>query len=625
MVLVVFLLFLPGWSLLLAVLGKSRALSTLERFVFSFGLGLIAVDFIFFAFDFLNLKITAFSSALAVGVFILGCWGIYRYRVSRNKKILIPHAGQDDNSSGLFQFSKAELGFLLILVLGMFFVKTVYLSGTVAPTATDMGHHMYWAKEMAETGKLPTYDGMPDFIIGEHIIFGLMAILGKLSFFGAFPLTLLYLFNLLGILTVFLLTLRIFGNRKVAILTLFILGTLFAVSSPQAKFVSGGVIGNIMGNYLMPMALYFYFRAFGNVAKKEFVPRKEFILPAVFASAGLFYTHHLSGFIFLFSFVGILSIFILRNIKGLGVIFRNISKMLFSRVFIASLFFVLIFFFFIFTPNFASPQAVDTAVGTPEKQTRVGLSLQNILSTVGELRVVLGILGVGLLLFFWKKIDLGRSLILGWGLMLLVMSLRPNWLLIDLPSSRIGNYLVYPFSILAAFFLWTVFFENRAEKEKRIKSWIFSGSFLLVFSALLLSGIYDSLVSFKDQKKEAQLFELQSASKYLASVSGEEDMILKDHNYITGDTWVKLFLMRGYRYPLSRSYFSRYEDEFNPREMCTLYMITEPGSKRSEECFSETGTNFVMVNPLYDESQFRRLSNFDEVFSSSGVAVFYRK
>ena len=622
-VLIFFLLLLPGWSLLLAVSGRGNFFSTLERSILSFGLGLTVVDFIFFAFDFLSIKITALSSALGVVIFILGCLGVYGYRIVKDKKI---SEIEDENvDAKLFNFSKKETIFTIILLVFMFFIKTVYLSGSVAPTATDMGHHLYWAKEMAETGKLPTYEGMPDFIIGEHIIFGLMNILGDLSFFGAFPVALLHLFNVLGIMAVFILVLRIFKDRKVALLALLFLGVLFAVSSPQSKFVSGGVVGNILGNYFIPLALYFFYRAFEKITDKDFILRKEFIFPAVFSTAGLFYTHHLSGFIFLFVVVGILLIFILRNVKNFRVIGKNIRQAFFSRAFLIPLFLVLAFFFWVFTPNYASSGAVDTAVGSPEKETRVGLSLNNIFSTVGEIRVILGVLGLGLLLIFWKKMDLGRSLLLGWAGMLLVMALRPHWLLIDLPSSRVGNYLVYPLSILSAVFIWLFFFNDSEERRKRIPAGMFSLGLGLVLSASLLSGIYDSLVSFQNQKEEVQIPELHSASRYLTQVSSSEEMILKDHNYITGDAWVKLFFMRGYRYPLSRSYFKRYEDEFNPREMCTLWMITEPGSERAKKCFSESGTKFVIVNPLYDEGQFKRLSDFSKVFSASGVAVFERE
>ncbi|HCP08802.1 MAG TPA: hypothetical protein DIT25_03335 [Candidatus Moranbacteria bacterium] len=87
---------------------------------------------------------------------------------------------------------------------------------------------------------------------------------------------------------------------------------------------------------------------------------------------------------------------------------------------------------------------------------------------------------------------------------------------------------------------------------------------------------------------------------------------------------MKLFFMRGYRYPDSRGYFKRYEDLTKPREMCTLWMISNPGGKDAEDCFDETGTRFLMVNPQYDSAQFRKLSNFDQIYSGDKINIYHK-
>jgi hypothetical protein len=101
-------------------------------------------------------------------------------------------------------------------------------------------------------------------------------------------------------------------------------------------------------------------------------------------------------------------------------------------------------------------------------------------------------------------------------------------------------------------------------------------------------------------------------------------MILKDHNYLSGDSWIKLFFMRGYNYPLSRGYFKRYEDELKPREQCTNLMISLPKSNDAEKCYAGTKTNFIMINPNNDAAQFNRIKNFWQVYSSDEVGIFYK-
>jgi hypothetical protein len=307
---------------------------------------------------------------------------------------------------------------LLLLFLTVF-IKTSYLSTAIAPTATDFGHHLYWAKTIAETHQLTSYEGMPDFIIGEHTIFAGINILTNLSFFTGWPVVVLYLINLLGILTVFILTLRIFKNKMIAILTLLFLGILFAVASPQAKYVSGGVMGNIFGNMLMPLAFYFYYRAFefleNNSEPKNFGLDKSspykinniFLSLAIFTTLGLFYTHHLTSFIFLFIFLLLIPLFLIVNYKDIEIIARKSAKIIFSPYAIGVFILGLLFFFFIFTPTYVNTKAVDTAVGAATKSTRVGLTITNIKNTVGEPRLALGLLGFILLILSFRRKNFG--------------------------------------------------------------------------------------------------------------------------------------------------------------------------------------------------------------------------
>lgn len=620
-------LFLPGRFLLLAIFGRSRFFSELEKFIISFGLSLVSIDFIFFAYSKLNLRITALSAFLGISFLILASLLVYKFRKFKNIK--------KEATNPLFSFSRKQISLILLLIFAIFLIKTSYLYGAVLPTATDMGHHMYWAKEMVETGKLPTYDGMPDFIIGEHIVFGVLALFSGASFLGAFPVIVLYLFNLLAILAVFILVLRIFGNQKIAILSLFFLGVLYAVSSPQAKFVSGGVVGNTLGNFLLPLAFYFYFLAFEFLSRKEVREElfsKTFLSLAVFLTFGLFYTHHLTSFIFLFIVPLAVLIYLVANFNDVQNIGKKIYKTILSPQVLAVFVLGLLFFFFVFTPNYIKGNAVETAVGAPSKSTRVGLSLANLESTVGGMRLGMGFVGVLFLLLSYRRKNFGYAIVLGWAVMLFIMSTRPDFLLIDLPSSRIGNYITYPIAILAAFSFYFVFSLSKEErlffqnlKKIILPEFLLKSGFAVLFSGLLFFGISDSVASFRIPADYSALFETFEASKYLASNSTEKDMILKDHNYLTGDTWMKLFFMRGYRYPLSRSYFKRYEDETNPREMCTLQMISSPASKEAENCFRETGTNFVVVNPLYDGAQFEKNQEWNHVYDSSGVSVYYKK
>lgn len=625
-------LFLPGYFLLLAVFGKSRILSALERFVLSFGLGLVITDFFAFALNRLGIPITALTALLGSLIFCGVCYGIYGYKNAKKQKV-DSSLSIEEETEKLFSFSKNQFVLVLLFLFSMFFIKTAYLTGTVAPTSTDMGHHMYWAKTIAQSGKLTDYEGMPDFIIGEHIIFSEINLLSGADFFSAFPVLVLFLINISGILTVFLLTIRIFKNKNVAIFSLLFLGVLFAVSSPQAKFVSGGVVGNIMGNFLMPLALYFYFRAFEFLKKKDENPQKlhfKFLSLAVFATFGLFYTHHLTAFIFLFVSALFSVLYCALNYSDIEVWGKKVLKMVFSSWVLATFFLGIFFFFFVFTPTYVKGTAVGTAVGAPSKATREGLTFSELSSSIGESRITLGFLGLLLLSIFKfkKRRNFGYVAVFSWAVMLFIMSSFPQVLLVNLPSSRIGNYISYPLSILSAFGVWAIFSSKlwKDARKKMLPGGVLRLSFLAILVFVFSLGTADSFSALKSDSQEAQkaMQETFEASAYLAKNTSSSDGVVKDHNYLTADSWIKLFFMRGYKYPLSRGYFKRYEDETKPRENCTLTMISSPGSSDGNFCFSDTKVNFIMVNPQFDSAQFQKLKNFDQVYMSDGTAVYVR-
>jgi hypothetical protein len=612
----VLVMFLPGWFLLLAVFGKSKTLGFLEKFIFSFGLSIISVDFIFFSYSGLKIPIDRLTTIAGIAIFLSACFAIYKFRAAKNEFI------GEESSEELFSFSKNQLALILLLLFLTFFIKTAYLAQTISPSATDLGHHMYWSKWMVQNGKLPDYEGMPDFIVGEQTMFGAIALVSGLDFFSAFPPLVLFLVNLLGILTVFALALRIFREKNIAIFSLFLLGFLYAVSAPQAKFVSGGVIGNLIGNFFLPLSLYFYYRAFQFIAEKGVGMKddsKAFLGLAIFTTFGLFYTHHLTAFIFLFVFSFLILFFIALNYRDAKMIMKNALKIFFSPQVLAVFVLGLIFFFFVFTPNYVSPGAVNTAVGAPSKATRTGLTIANLRATLGEARLSLGFFGLLLLLFSRKRKDFGYLIVAAWAIILFLISTKPDIFFVNLPSNRIGNYLSYPLSILGAYTVYFIFNRENAVKNNLVKI-----GFLVILGFALIEGITDSAKAIPGQGDYASLVQTFQSSRYLAERTTPTDQIIKDHNYISGDSWMKLFFMRGYKYPLSRGYFKRYEDETNPREMCTLYMISSPGSSDGQTCFSETETNFVVVNPKFDSGQFRKLGNFNQVYFSPEIAIYYK-
>ncbi len=728
-------LFLPGWFLMQAIF-KNDNFGAIEKFVISFGLSIISVDFLMILMGQANIPLTRQSILLAILLFSLACYliaiifkklhlssrksetldklaslkvSIVRdlYKVKKlptylrlqlakiSNSLTYQTNRQADNSSKnnrpkenktlkishFNQNSKFKIRNSIIIILILFltiFIKTIYLQNTIFPTATDLGHHMYWSNLISQTGELPVYEKIKivkdasgnyslsqpqpisDFIIGEHLIFSAINLISGIPFVSYFPTLVLFLINIMGILAIFILALRIFTdnfksiksfNYQVATLALLLIGPLWAISSPQAKFVSGGVIGNLLGNLFIPLCLYFYFLAFQKKSGK-------FLAVALFLTMGMFYTHHLSGFIFLFIvfFVTIILIAFLKinafkkiylhsktKIGQLekfrtfvATIFRKLSdyfKPFFSPSVIIFIILAICFLLFIYKPAYLTNHASGTAVGAPSKATRAGLTFTQFKYAVGEPRLLLGIIGLFLASLFSlqkkasSKSILGYSLLIGWALAISLMTLKPQWLHINLPSGRIANYANFPFVILASFAMVWIFnyVKSLTHNYLYLPSKLLLLTLFALFAFIFTSGYYDNSQSLVEKPKNQKALQTFHTADYLSKFSDEHSLVVKDHNYIKADTWMKIFLLQDYSLPFSRSYFKRYNDPTKPREMCTLWMISEPISERAQKCYNELGIRFVVINPKFDNAQFKDNDEFWKIYTGNDIAVYYRR
>jgi hypothetical protein len=621
-------LFLPGYFLLGAVFGRSRVFSKLEKFVVAFGLSIITVDILMIFMDKFQIIISKFALLVSLAGFLLFCRIIYLVRRKKNT--------QNIQGFGANQYSKKQLILILAIILFSIFIRSLFLARTIVPTGTDLGHHMYWVKQIMVTGQLSDYKkadiierggeyaiGEPalidDFIVGEHLIFAAIGLLSGQDVISAFPSLVLLLINIMGLLSIFILAEKIFSflpyGRNVAITSLFLLGSLFALSGAQGNFISGGVIGNLLGNLFISLAFYFLLR--GLVEKNN----------AVFAMGivtifGLAYTHHLSTFIFGFSLVGVLFLILAIDWRESAAEIKKWSAMIFSKSGIFVIVCGFVFFFAVKMPGYIENQAVKTVVGEPSRSTKAGLSLSQLQEVVGESRAVLGVFGIILLLGLARKNKYSAAIVWGWFFAIFVMSWKPTLLHIDIPSSRIGNYLIFPLILSGAFALNWLFASYLRDKQKDfINPKIASAIFIIFTLYVATSGFSSQTQSIQIKSANSNFIETFAVSGYLAGRTGVGDVIVKDHNYVSADSWMKLFFMRDYNYPFTRSFLFRYDSA--KREKCTLWVISTPKSTDAKKCLAESGINFIVVNPQYDSSQFNDSKQFWKVYSSKLVETYY--
>jgi hypothetical protein len=638
------LFFLPGLFFLRLFLKRNTSLMPIETWVLSFALGLGFLNFLMILLGKMGILFTKITLAVSVlGIIAaLTLLSMLLRKWLRNTDVTaVP-------PKSIWSFSKKQSWLFVVLLVLTVLIKTVYLSHAILPTSTDLGHHMYWSKLIAETGTLPLYakqdivtddngtytitapEPIADFIIGEHLPFSAINILSGIDFFSAFPILFLLLINLMSLLALVTLARtmathirsvylseQIFTPQNIALATLFIFGPLYSLASPQAKFVSGGVVGNVFGNLFIPLILFAYLRAFRE-------KRSDFLAIGFFLTFTLAYIHHLSTLMLLFILGASVIVYLAFHWNTLGTTLRAWGRLFFQWKPLIIAFAACLFFFFVALPTYIETQAVGTALGTPTKTTRTGLSWYQVTFSSGEARVAFGIAGLLLIAFLRTRTRYASAFLLGWGGVLLIMTLYPHFLFINIPSNRIGAYLSFPLGILAAFALIGVL----ALLHQRKKHFFVPGVFLLflTLSSFVFttgSGSYDNGQTLLPESKALPVLQTFAASRYLAAHVTDDDIVLKDHNYIVGDAWMKLFFLRDYSYPLSRGFFKRYEDNPN-REQCTLLMISVPNTARGEKCYTETGTNLVVVNPNYDVTPFEKSPSFYRLYASPDIHIYAR-
>ena len=590
---------------------------------------------------------------------------------------------------------------LFVVILGFsVFLRSVYIADGIFPKTTDFGHHMYWANYISINQELPTYS--EKFIIGEHLPFAAVNILSGIPYVSSLVVIVLFLFNIFTLIGVFVLTYwlvapfnkvfqKIFPKIKkisaydVALWGLFVIGILYPISAPQVKFVSGGVIGNIIGNLLIVTAIYGFLRAIVSTQSscRGTTSSSSFVSLFLISVLTLVYTHHLSSFIFIYSLIAILIGFVILTLAFSKFNLVTFFKLVFAHLkpFLSPLPLLviligLIFLFQVRTPSYLNPEAIDVAVGTPTKVTRVGFGFSGILERVGSWRILFAgifvVIGLGVLrkvylnksplsallevapltsntatlrsadsppretisfrtLNYLTPFALSLSILFAWAGILFLMSWKPGLLKVDIPSRRIITYLTYPVVIMASFGIAYFFAIVKTRLSKNLVAFLF-----LFFIGLgVISGFGQDITA--NQRTTAGKFEVSGeansrevmqtylAAMYLANNTSINEMVLKDHKFLKGDTWMKLFFMRGEKYPLSRTYDRRYEDVINKRETCTRDMVAKPNSEIGQQCFAETNTKYIVLKKGYDDAIFKKSPDFQQVYTSKTVTVFERK
>lgn len=628
-----FVLGLPGWAWVCFLERKKRFLTLVERIALTITLSIVVVDFLMIILGRIGIPLMAFS--VGMGIFLVS--GVV---LAVSKKRFYPSVLETrhlPSDSGGNKEGGQKMSFLFLLVFSLAVgIKMLYFVPNIVPSSTDLGHHSFWVQKIVSEQRLPIYEerdivtesngdftiGDPepisDFIIGEHLVLSAVAMLSEKPIVSGFAMMTLFVIHIATLFAMYALARRMFEKKSyaenVAVWTLFFFGVLYALGQSQMRYVTGGAVGNVFGNLFIPMAFLMVLLAL----RYKSAGRAVVAMGIVFA---LVYTHHLSTLIFIVVLVGFLgvSVFIRREMFT-----QSIFPILKNRWVIGTIVLCGSFLSFFYVPSYISNMAVGQVVGAPKNEEHLGFSFLQLARSVGESRMTLGLLGVGLLLFFRStRRSEEMAILFSWVGVLSLLVLFPNVLRIDLPSARVANFLVFPLSILSGFAIVSLM-----RLLRRYARFSFRMNLVVVFFMVIVfsyGGFLDNDIFMKPRASQTERsLSVFSVGKYTAEHIPAADTVMHDHINIPGDSWIKLFFNRDYNYPFYRALLFRYERATDKQEKCTLYVISEPNSKEAKKCQEDLNIRAVIVDEKMDGQQFEHFREYDKVYNDAFHSVYVR-
>ena len=207
-----------------------------------------------------------------------------------------------------------------------------------------------------------------------------------------------------------------------------------------------------------------------------------------------------------------------------------------------------------------------------------------------------------------------------WILVLFILSFVPELFKLSLPSSRIANYLITPFAIMGGFFLYSIFIWFKRIFSSRI---IYNLSVMFILSFVFFDSFVSSERYFNPTIEIAEVRDLYSASSYLSSVIQDDELVLTDHVYVNGDSWIKFFLNKSYDDVLFRTFPFRYEPPFN-LDTCPRDMVLSPLSSYSQKCFVKYRVKYILLAKNHVPKDYTSSNQFTQIYSNDHFKIFFR-
>lgn len=579
----------PGYFIVRLIISGIN-LSLIDKLIFSVMVGVFLNLFFFALFNTIGLKIEKQSLLPAFMV-----TGLFSFLI---KKPIIKKIK--------FSFKRENLLLLLSLLITIILRIPPFLSHPL-PHTTDLSNHIFYAKYIIENGILPEYSH-PQFVLTEHVILSLSPILMHTNILGVSTYVTLYIINALIGLVIFRIIFYTTSSFFSGLIGLMISSNFFLYTSFNLTYVEGGVVGNILSNFLIPTFILLVILFFD---KKYYR-----LLPLIVTNLTLIINSHTLSTVILFwvTFLS-LSCYAIFNFPSLKKTIGEIFSPKKRKWLLISFIPLLIFIFYVpdyFTDKRAT-SLIDPSLASKQtvKNFFTGIFGNRYLNIIPPSLYLVATAGLVIFFLSQKKDNFPKYLFLFWLIVPLVYTILPGVFLIHLPAHRTINYLFSPIVIAVSLFT-----QSLAKKEKTI----------IFFSLLILSLIVNfdnSLYEIKNIENNKKIMEKsEEGFLFLANIIKPGENVLTEHiSPGFADQAIKNYLEFSNRV-FYRTFLFRYENGDMPWD--TWKMMENPVDNLN--LYVENNIKYIVVpnTDLY-KNKFQETNIASNIFENDTLVIFEMK
>lgn len=586
-----FFVFIVFWGyLILRLIVSENLISSIDKIIFSTTIGFFVNLAIFVFFDALGIKIETQSLLPLFGITLLTSFLVKKPIPKKHKP-----------------YFKKNNFFLFFSLLVMIMLRVPAILSHPLPYSTDLSHHIFYSRYIVEKGILPNYS-RPEFVLMEHVLLSLAPVFTGVDILGVSPYIILSLVNISVSFVIYRIIFYSTKSFLSSLIGLVISSAFFLYTPFNFTYVIGGVVGNVLGNFLIAtfiLSLVIFFE------KKCYR-----VLPLVVIDLVLIINSHTVSTVILF-WITITSI-IFYAIFNFPLILAIISE-LFSRKNIRWVFvsFIPLLIFIFYIPDYFTDKRATSLIdpSLASKQTVknffTGIFGNRYLNIIPPSLYLVATAGLVIFFLSQKKDNFPKYLFLFWLIVPLVYTILPGVFLIHLPAHRTINYLFSPIVIAVSLFT-----QSLAKKEKTI----------IFFSLLILSLIVNfdnSLYEIKNIENNKKIMEKsEEGFLFLANIIKPGENVLTEHiSPGFADQAIKNYLEFSNRV-FYRTFLFRYENGDMPWD--TWKMMENPVDNLN--LYVENNIKYIVVpnTDLY-KNKFQETNIASNIFENDTLVIFEMK